>query len=76
MADWKLEITKVENGYLLEYPDEDSEGNYIRKRMVLEEDEKDELKSNENLLWQVMEHFGFYGSKHDKERIRITREKN
>lgn len=69
---WELRITRVENGYHLWAPKEDEEE--IDREWVLEETE-DDLSVHEKLLWEVMEFFNFQGSKHDKERIRVTREK-
>lgn len=73
MSEWKLEITRVENGYVLWAPPEDEE--HASREWVIEDDVIDELKSHENLLWDIMEFFNFGGSKHDLERIKIKREK-
>jgi len=74
MADWKLEIIKVDNGYLIVIPEENEEGKIVERKIVVEEDEEDELSVHEKMLYEIIEHFGFFGSKHDKERIRIVRE--
>jgi len=66
-----LIITRESNGYVLDGVS-DSGG---RVRTVVEDDDVDELKSGESLLWTIMEYFNFGGSKHDKERIRVVREK-
>jgi len=68
MNKWQLTIEKVGNGYILHGPDD--------LPIVCEEDEGDELKHHESMLWAVIEYFGFTGSKHDKERLRVTREQN
>ena len=68
-ADWKLEIIRGQNGYILISSPEHT-------AMVIEDSEKDELQVHENLLWEVMDYFNFGGSKHDLERIRITRTKH
>ena len=70
---WDLKITSVNNGYTLEGTFGMDEEKSID---VIEEDEMDELVAGENLLWAVMDYFNFGGSKHDKERIRIIREKH
>lgn len=62
---WRLIITRVDNGYVLEGNDE--------SRSVIQENERDELSEHIQLLWQVQEYFGFGGSKHDKERIQVIR---
>jgi len=80
MSDWYLKITRASNGYVLSWDEElnDAQPNYPlseTKYMVIESSEGDELKDHETLLWEVMEFFGFGGSKHDEERLRIIREK-
>ena len=69
---WQLQIVRANNGYVLRgiFGDNPIPGEY-----VIQEDERDELKAHEELLWEVMEYFNFGGSKHDKERLRVTREK-
>ena len=70
---WKLIIERTENGYILTTPEN---GEEPEKKIVIQQDEEDELKAHELLLWEVLEYFGVYGSKHDPERLRIIREKN
>lgn len=65
---WKLIVKKVSNGYILY-----GSNNEV---IVCEEDNVDELKHHERMLWEVIEYFGFAGSKHDKERLRVVREQN
>ena len=69
--EWILNIDKVENGYLLHKEDNEKTEYY-----VIEENEDDELYAPEQLLWFVLEYFDELGSKHDKKRLRIVREKN
>lgn len=68
---FNLTITRESNGYVLD----GAYGLGSRGRTVIEDDEMDGLKSHEHLLLEVMEYFGFQGSRHDKERIKIIREK-
>jgi hypothetical protein len=80
MEDLILKIREVENGYVLKWEDEDEDddGNitWQEHRHVIQEDDDggDELVHHEQLLWFVMEFFGFGGSKHDPERLRIIRD--
>jgi hypothetical protein len=67
-----LLIKQAANGYILKYYDDENECNLTE---VIEESEVDELKAGETLLWWLMDHYGFGGSKHDAERIRIVRVK-
>ncbi len=73
---WKLEIDRAHNGYVVSYEteSEDNSGPFIATE-VIQDDEKDELRSHEELLWFITEFFGFIGSKHDDERLRVVREK-
>jgi hypothetical protein len=63
---WGVEITKVSNGFTLK----DSNGNIT----VVEEDETDALSAGEKLLWEIIDYFDLRGSKHDRERILVTRQ--
>ena len=75
MSAWTLEITRGDNGYKLRWWDELDDGSEFWHEEYIEDDEVDELKSGENLLWGVLDHFSLGGSKHDAERLRIVREK-
>jgi len=70
---WWCFIARVGNGYFLKYNEEHEAG--IKESRVIEDDDQDELKSHEELLYEVMEHFNFWGSKHDPERLFIIRKK-
>ena len=58
---FKLEIERVDNGYILTGTDE---------LTVIQDEEKD-VKTLEQLLWSVLIFFGGVGSKHDEERVEI-----
>lgn len=77
---WKLEIEKVINGYKLKETTEEitceDQETFINREFVIQDADNDELKAPEELLWHVMEYFAIFGSKHDPERLRVTREKN
>jgi len=68
--EWKLSISRVTNGYIIEAVSDIDE---LSVKDVIEDDKKDELASHENLLWAIMDYFNFGGSKHDSERLRIIR---
>jgi len=74
--EWSLKITKADNGFILEaisYNPEDK----IKKadvEYVIEEDNQDELKLYQRLIWEVLEYFGAPSSKHDR-RIKVVIEK-
>ena len=71
--DWNLDIIKAENGYIVEYLDFGEDGETSQHQTVFEEqdNEKGELDCMVDLLYFVKEHFGIYGSKHDRYRINI-----
>ena len=79
-GDWEIKIRKVENGYILEWEDEsESQENYfINNTKVFEieencdEDKLNELKTLENVLWEITNYFGVYYSKHDKYNLTIS----
>lgn len=68
---WQLIITRESNGYHLKTIEDQD---ITDRCFVIQDDDKDELKSHEELLYEVMDYFDFRGSKHDAERLRITRE--
>ncbi len=72
---YDLHITRGGNGYRLNWTEETEDGE-VKEEEYIEDDEGDDLKSGEALLWYVMSHFGFGGSKHDPERLRVVREKH
>lgn len=75
---WEMKISKVQNGYILETTtnDENNANGVTIEKMVIQE-RNEEIDANVELLYTIMEYFGFSGSKHDKERIYIeVREKN
>jgi poly(A) polymerase Pap1 len=78
---WEAKIRKVDNGFVFSYEEESTlngETTLMLKREILFEENVDEDNKDHvvNLLYQVLEHFGEEGSKHDKERIRIEVQKN
>jgi hypothetical protein len=71
---WSVTITRVGNGFRMNWDEEGDDGMTIHQEEVMQDDEDDEIKSSERLLWWVMDYFAFGGSKFDEERIVITRE--
>lgn len=67
----------MENGYTLSWKDELEEGKLVDRSLVVEEndwDESSEAKAAHDLLWEVLEYFGVFGSKHDRVRPRVKLE--
>jgi len=73
LADWGVEITRVGNGYVCRFPDQEAEEPRWETEVVADMDE-DPLKAGEELLWWIMNYFSLGGSKHDAERLTIRRE--
>ncbi len=77
MSDYFLKITRVDNGYTLESVGDEpnEEGCYHTTTEVVQDSEDDALKSGEQLLWNIIEFFGLAGSRHDRERLVVERQK-
>lgn len=77
--DWKIEIVKVENGYTVRWEEENNDPipKTVIKTAVYEErgDADTDLETLTDLTYHVWELLGYYGSKHDKERLWIKKEK-
>ena len=69
---YQITITKADNGYVLRYYDEETE----QERLISVEDPAngDEAITTQKMLWEVMEHFGLFGNKHDPVRVKIVLE--
>lgn len=68
-----FEIERLDNGFVCNMFDGDEEGDW--NTSVYQEDENDELKAIEEVLWSIVEFFGKMGSRYDKERIHICRKR-
>lgn len=69
----ELTITRANNGFILEFEEETEDGGPYPAAETIQDDENDELKSWESLLWFVMEYFALGGSRYDKKRLYIAR---
>jgi len=70
-----LTITKGDNGFKLGWHEDEGEEGWpgVWHELYFEDSESDALLSMQHALWEVLEFFGMYGSKHE-ERLRIVRE--
>jgi len=74
-SDFACEIRKVNNGFIMKYYDQEMiMGDSTLTEETITDSEEDELLSIEELLWWVKDFFGYFGSKHDAERMGICRE--
>ena len=75
MDEWKLEIKKVDNGYVLKGRFNNSDN--ITER-VFEENYLDhpKLEAMRTILYEVMEYFGIYNNKHNSYNLKIEIKKN
>ena len=67
----KLTITQADNGYILDYYDEEIKE---QRFIAIEDVSLSGARLTQKLLWEIMEYFGIFGSKHDEEQIRIVLE--
>ena len=71
MAKWDLKIERSNNGYILEgkFGDTDTK----TKLTITEKEPCDcgELVAMRDLLWEVMEYFGVYNSKHKEYNLKL-----
>jgi len=76
--EWKITITKAVNGYVLSYHESTTEDDQIDiRRIVVEDpDSGDETITTQKMLWEVMEFFNLFGSKHDPVQVKIIRRDN
>ena len=67
---WELNIRSEPSCYVLR-------GNIdgVNQTWTIEEDENDDLKMQERLLWEVIDFFNMRGTRYDKERITIVRKR-
>ena len=79
MNDFRLSITSVENGFMIQgrFGENDYESTVV---VADKEDDWNALAtvnftSAEGLLWEIIDYFSLGGSKHDKYRIRVVKEK-
>jgi len=75
MNKWALHIEKSNNGYILQGKFGNSES--ITKQVIEIEDAEEwisERKAMQQLMWELMDYFAVFNSKHDKYRldVRIT----
>ena len=75
MEDWKLEIKKVNNGYILKGRFGNSEN--ITEQVIEDNNiDNSKLEGMKNVLYEVMDYFAVYYSKHNKENLIIKIEEN
>ncbi|MBE3040283.1 MAG: hypothetical protein IMZ62_15915 [Chloroflexi bacterium] len=80
MSEWEMTIEKVDNGYLLEFPDvyeEDMAGEVdaprTRREVIAEDDGRwGHLEAGLMLIFRIMEFFDLTGSKHDERRLQVS----
>jgi len=70
MNEWKLEIRKAQNGYVLKGKFNDSD---LVQEIIIEEKDIDcpKLEAMKDVLYLVTEYFGIYYSKHNKQNLLI-----
>ena len=69
-----LNITRADNGFVLDYYDEETE---TQRHIAVEDVSQNEdcisdARLTQKLLLEITEHFGLWGSKHDSERCYVV----
>lgn len=77
MSDYRLTIERVDNGYLLEFPDvyedDESETPTVRREVIAEDEGRwGNIEAGQVLIYRLMEFFDLTGSKHDERRLQVT----
>lgn len=78
MSDYRINIERVDNGYLLEMPDiqygdDGAETPTVRREVIAEDDsEWGNLEAGLMLIFRIMEFFDLTGSKHDERRLQVS----
>ena len=70
---WDIKVRKVDNGYIMEWEDDDEEGKPSKHEQVILENETEdsELEAMKDLLCEIKEHFGISYSKHNQKNLTI-----
>ena len=73
--DWKLQIVRASNGYILRGKFGDTD---IVSKYIIEISEKDngELEAMQKLIWEIMEYFAVYYNKYNKKNLIVKIEEN
>jgi hypothetical protein len=77
---WKAEVERVSNGFLLTTFETNDVGEEVKETIVIqmkesftdEQNRLSELKATKELLFQIIEYFGMHHNKHSKYNIEIT----
>lgn len=75
MSDYKMTIERVDNGFLLEFPDvyEDDDAPRTRREVIAEDDGRwGNIEAGQMLIYRIMEFFDLTGSKHDERRLQVS----
>lgn len=77
MSDYKMTIERVDNGYLLEFPDvqhdDDGETPTVRREVISEDESQwGNIEAGQLLIYRIMEYFDLTGSKHDERRLQVS----
>ena len=74
---WHADIVAVDNGFIVEYCDGEGKRKVVYQMSIAEEFSSVETDKSHivNMFYDILEHFGEQGSKHDKKRIKITYDK-
>lgn len=76
---WSVTVEKIDNGYEVRWFEEgETENDKVRHHTIVFESDEDvkygDAKSFAKMAWHLLSYFGNYGSRYDKERVRIKLE--
>jgi len=71
MIDWSVEITKVDNGYVITYSDIESTRIEVAENLAIEKEFYREAECLARVFRSVQEYFGVFNSKHNDHRLEI-----
>lgn len=76
MTKWQVVITKVHNGFVVDYMGGDYPRTETYQDRTADNDTCQDKTHIVEMLYQILESFGDIGSKHDEKRIWVTYAKN
>ncbi len=70
--DWKVEITKKDNGFLVNFSGGDCDINKVYEQIDSVHDIEESYEHYVNMFYEIMDYFGDFHSKHRKNNIEIN----
>jgi hypothetical protein len=71
VAKWQAIITKVNNGFTVEFKGGDKKDTACYQEKDIAMNEQDNKEHIVEMLYDILEYFGEEGTKHDEKRLRV-----